>query len=144
MKTKKRKIKKIKNCRFYFFFFVVFFFFFFLINESFFLFFFFFQAEDGIRDLYVTGVQTCALPISRLHDRRRVPPRVGRAEAHGPVRRDGRERARAPAPARRHRRRAAPRRPRPRERRGALALRLGQGRGAATEARRQAPLRRVR
>src|SRR5690349_5931230 len=25
--------------------------------------FFFFQAEDGIRDLYVTGVQTCALPI---------------------------------------------------------------------------------
>src|SRR5204863_4278239 len=30
-----------------------------------FFFFFFFQAEDGIRDLYVTGVQTCALPISR-------------------------------------------------------------------------------
>src|SRR2546421_4582282 len=29
----------------------------------FFLFFFFFQAEDGIRDLIVTGVQTCALPI---------------------------------------------------------------------------------
>src|SRR5438270_7504582 len=32
---------------------------------------FFFQAEDGIRDLTVTGVQTCALPISatplRLH-----------------------------------------------------------------------------
>src|SRR5690349_22763543 len=28
-----------------------------------FVFFFFFQAEDGIRDLYVTGVQTCALPI---------------------------------------------------------------------------------
>src|SRR6267378_2755546 len=27
------------------------------------LYFFFFQAEDGIRDLYVTGVQTCALPI---------------------------------------------------------------------------------
>src|SRR5690349_22808988 len=27
-------------------------------------FFFFFQAEDGIRDLYVIGVQTCALPIS--------------------------------------------------------------------------------
>src|SRR5205085_7306534 len=32
--------------------------------------FFFFQAEDGIRDLTVTGVQTCALPISR----RRLPP----------------------------------------------------------------------
>src|SRR5688572_31918643 len=28
--------------------------------------FFFFQAEDGIRDLTVTGVQTCALPISEL------------------------------------------------------------------------------
>src|SRR2546429_6258438 len=28
-------------------------------------FFFFFQAEDGIRDVAVTGVQTCALPISR-------------------------------------------------------------------------------
>src|SRR5260370_40130048 len=28
------------------------------------LFFFFFQAEDGIRDSSVTGVQTCALPIS--------------------------------------------------------------------------------
>src|SRR5216683_6675387 len=27
--------------------------------------FFFFQAEDGIRDLIVTGVQTCALPISK-------------------------------------------------------------------------------
>src|SRR5256885_10631264 len=30
------------------------------------LFFFFFQAEDGIRDYKVTGVQTCALPILRL------------------------------------------------------------------------------
>src|SRR2546422_2147082 len=30
-----------------------------------FMFFFFFQAEDGIRDVAVTGVQTCALPISR-------------------------------------------------------------------------------
>src|SRR5467141_1371535 len=29
------------------------------------LYFFFFQAEDGIRDSSVTGVQTCALPISR-------------------------------------------------------------------------------
>src|SRR5215475_15721154 len=28
------------------------------------IFFFFFQAEDGIRDFHVTGVQTCALPIS--------------------------------------------------------------------------------
>src|SRR2546427_3646591 len=31
--------------------------------------FFFFQAEDGIRDLTVTGVQTCALPISRWSSR---------------------------------------------------------------------------
>src|SRR5438034_6504203 len=31
----------------------------------FFSFFFFFQAEDGIRDHCVTGVQTCALPIYR-------------------------------------------------------------------------------
>src|SRR5690349_23617408 len=30
---------------------------------------FFFQAEDGIRDLYVTGVQTCALPIYLRFDR---------------------------------------------------------------------------
>src|SRR5207253_8190939 len=29
---------------------------------------FFFQAEDGIRDGHVTGVQTCALPISRFAD----------------------------------------------------------------------------
>src|SRR5690625_6180991 len=28
--------------------------------------FFFFQAEDGIRDGHVTGVQTCALPIFRI------------------------------------------------------------------------------
>src|SRR5256886_5572161 len=32
-------------------------------TESFVVCFFFFQAEDGIRDLTVTGVQTCALPI---------------------------------------------------------------------------------
>src|SRR5260370_22812476 len=31
------------------------------------IFFFFFQAEDGIRDSSVTGVQTCALPISCDH-----------------------------------------------------------------------------
>src|SRR2546427_2568473 len=33
------------------------------------LIFFFFQAEDGIRDLTVTGVQTCALPISHAETR---------------------------------------------------------------------------
>src|SRR2546421_2606728 len=36
------------------------------IGSLFFCFFFFFQAEDGIRDLIVTGVQTCALPILSL------------------------------------------------------------------------------
>src|SRR3712207_7470264 len=40
-------------------------------------FFFFFQAEDGIRDIGVTGVQTCALPIlhrlvGRPHRRQRT------------------------------------------------------------------------
>src|SRR5205809_1650026 len=35
-----------------------------LFYYCFFFFFFFFQAEDGIRDVAVTGVQTCALPIS--------------------------------------------------------------------------------
>src|SRR5437762_2357478 len=35
------------------------------IRETSLLFFFFFQAEDGIRDTSVTGVQTCALPICR-------------------------------------------------------------------------------
>src|SRR3712207_8518751 len=38
---------------------------------------FFFQAEDGIRDIGVTGVQTCALPISDMPNRAapdREPP----------------------------------------------------------------------
>src|SRR5256885_5393009 len=39
--------------------------------------FFFFQAEDGIRDYKVTGVQTCALPISE--DRGAWGAPVGRA-----------------------------------------------------------------
>src|SRR5215204_7217081 len=38
------------------------------------LFFFFFQAEDGIRDHCVTGVQTCALPISPEGRRWRARP----------------------------------------------------------------------
>src|SRR5438876_10253406 len=60
-------------CSFFFFFFflfsflffVCFFVFFFSFHSVlfFFFFFFFFQAEDGIRDGRVTGVQTCALPI---------------------------------------------------------------------------------
>src|SRR5256714_12622700 len=69
----------------------------FLVEEYFF---FFFQAEDGIRDKLVTGVQTCALPISnrdahvpsepgqeqraldlRARDRRRVGKRAEPAAA---------------------------------------------------------------
>src|SRR2546421_6505133 len=38
---------------------------------------FFFQAEDGIRDLIVTGVQTCALPIWALEIGVRNNPHVG-------------------------------------------------------------------
>src|SRR5699024_12820126 len=37
------------------------------------LLFFFFQAEDGIRDRNVTGVQTCALPICLLPEVREAP-----------------------------------------------------------------------
>src|SRR3712207_7412478 len=42
-------------------------------NSLFIYFFFFFQAEDGIRDIGVTGVQTCALPISIDFQ---LPPRL--------------------------------------------------------------------
>src|SRR3712207_9175647 len=56
--------------------------------------FFFFQAEDGIRDIGVTGVQTCALPISergvaaalerQVEGRRQATPvlRVGKDRQH--------------------------------------------------------------
>src|SRR5690606_2022556 len=39
---------------------------------------FFFQAEDGIRDFHVTGVQTCALPIYALAEAYRVLKPGGR------------------------------------------------------------------
>src|SRR5947207_12544963 len=48
---------------FLFMFIILYFFFFSLFLFLLFCFFFFFQAEDGIRDHCVTGVQTCALPI---------------------------------------------------------------------------------
>src|SRR5256885_8598783 len=55
------------------------------------LFFFFFKAEDGIRDYKVTGVQTCALPIS-LPDRaaRAVPGPAGRPVRRRALRRQAR------------------------------------------------------
>src|SRR5690606_40617616 len=40
---------------------------------------FFFQAEDGIRDFHVTGVQTCALPICLLHAMT-VPAAIAKGE----------------------------------------------------------------
>src|SRR2546430_3499117 len=48
--------------------------------------FFFFQAEDGIRDLTVTGVQTCALPISSRED-------PGILEKEGPLLREEQRKA---------------------------------------------------
>src|SRR5438034_10165077 len=50
----------------------------FFIVTCFFFFFFFFQAEDGIRDHCVTGVQTCALPIWPSASR---PPSTRRGRA---------------------------------------------------------------
>src|SRR2546422_11756621 len=54
--------------------------------------FFFFQAEDGIRDVAVTGVQTCALPISS----RASSKHAARRPASGPARAE-------PAPSRERR-----------------------------------------
>src|SRR2546425_4873688 len=55
-------------------------------------FFFFFQAEDGIRDKLVTGVQTCALPICgsashsrRCQGRRRSSRSAGRCRTESPA-----------------------------------------------------------
>src|SRR3712207_6855531 len=50
------------------------------------LFFFFFQAEDGIRDIGVTGVQTCALPIYQGA----AAPRQHREARRGTAREDAR------------------------------------------------------
>src|SRR2546426_2773928 len=47
--------------------------------------FFFFQAEDGIRDYKVTGVQTCALPICPLAGHRELRRHARRAGGHHPA-----------------------------------------------------------
>src|SRR5207245_6179688 len=47
-----------------------------------FFFFFFFQAEDGIRDATVTGVQTCALPIFPILMRSTSSTRTGSPNFH--------------------------------------------------------------
>src|SRR2546426_6862945 len=92
-------------------------------------FFFFFQAEDGIRDYKVTGVQTCALPISlergeppetkaqrpfRNAVDRRVPPgrgglRAERAALHPGHADQPRDASTSPRLDRRARRRRSPR-----------------------------------
>src|SRR6266404_8066083 len=56
------------------------------------LFFFFFQAEDGIRDKLVTGVQTCALPISCGEEFRHIqrsPRKTRRGEVNREATRPG-------------------------------------------------------
>src|SRR5438132_6628985 len=91
------------------------------------LFFFFFQAEDGIRDHCVTGVQTCALPISR--DREDALPGIPGADAAGRRRASGaRDRPGCavgplgPGPAHRRRGRVSCPMPNPRRYVAALAL----------------------
>src|SRR5205823_3502827 len=109
------------------------------------LFFFFFQAEDGIRDKLVTGVQTCALPISspsrkggdccarRTRSRcwcsaskrpasRRSPPTGPKSRAGSPRRARARE-ARRPPPGTARRSRTVGR-----GARGRALARLGDGR----------------
>src|SRR5690606_10927101 len=46
---------------------------------------FFFQAEDGIRDFHVTGVQTCALPIFGVEARTLAPQWVDYYDQRGQV-----------------------------------------------------------
>src|SRR5256885_10491823 len=60
-----------------------------LVTEIYMFFFFFFQAEDGIRDYKVTGVQTCALPISRGGGGAAPRGRARRPRARAPVRHGG-------------------------------------------------------
>src|SRR5207302_6304746 len=56
--------------------------------------FFFFQAEDGIRDFHVTGVQTCALPICNSSPARAGHERV-KNYRHEPVESRGQSRPRS-------------------------------------------------
>src|SRR2546422_690600 len=56
------------------------------------IFFFFFQAEDGIRDVAVTGVQTCALPISQRGGPARADRRRNTGKQNNVPEREHRER----------------------------------------------------
>src|SRR5256886_4096374 len=105
---------------------------------------FFFQAEDGIRDLTVTGVQTCALPISRTLEPRGLPARhatravaAAAARVAGAPRVRGHRDAALPVP--------GPLEPGTRKRRGggsdaAPRAHLPAGRGRVPAAGAQAPL----
>src|SRR5207247_3583763 len=53
------------------------------LTASIYFLFFFFQAEDGIRDPLVTGVQTCALPICRVRARSPLDARPHHLREHG-------------------------------------------------------------
>src|SRR5690606_40581034 len=95
---------------------------------------FFFQAEDGIRDFHVTGVQTCALPIcrpprwpERIPPPRRLSRTRSRCRRSDPVRKVAGRR-------RRYRRCHPPRWPgrRSEERRVGKECRSGRRRKAAT------------
>src|SRR5690606_39546710 len=94
---------------------------------------FFFQAEDGIRDFHVTGVQTCALPIFRPRD---VGADVPAADgAAGPQQRAGNRGAAGTAPVHPGASARAVLAPREYSRGGAAAIAprggAGRGRGAA-------------
>src|SRR5437763_15782286 len=52
---------------------------------------FFFQAEDGIRDTSVTGVQTCALPICSCRTTAPLPCRLRRRTSRRHLRRESRQ-----------------------------------------------------
>src|SRR6266540_1384009 len=110
--------------------------------------FFFFQAEDGIRDRDVTGVQTCALPIFRGRDTSRTRPSRARdsRSPRTPAARSRRGRwSRSPAaraPARQPLATTAGRRPvqarRPRNPAGPRGPKPRAGRPPTASARRQA------
>src|SRR5437667_6905063 len=92
--------------------------------------FFFFQAEDGIRDRDVTGVQTCALPISR--------ERLGRRDEYSDFVATGRKRRFEPLKVRREHRisDAGPALDRGHDLRGVSHLRHPLGRDERSEERR--------
>src|SRR5437762_12053829 len=97
---------------------------------------FFFQAEDGIRDTSVTGVQTCALPISQRSRTRAGRRRRGPSDCHeaAPARR---QRDRRPGAQRRHPRRPTREERQARESEERRVGKEGRGRGGAGDGERR-------